>query len=67
MAESDDDRRLRERARALKKECITAVARTEDIKKKIRIVSTEHPNEPWAAEFVAKWQRHLDLYGVQYF
>jgi hypothetical protein len=67
MAESDETGKLRARAKALKKECIMVVAQTEQIKKAIRIASTQHQNEPWSAEFVAKWQRYLDQYGAQYF
>jgi hypothetical protein len=67
MPESDAiEKRLRARAKALKKECITAVVQTEQIKKAIRIASTQHQHEPWSAEFVAKWQSFLDRYGVQY-
>jgi hypothetical protein len=44
-----------------------AVAQTAQIKKAIRIASTRHPNEPWTAEFVAKWQSYLDQHGAQYF
>jgi hypothetical protein len=51
MAESDETERLRAKAKALKKECIMAVAQTEQIKKAIRIASTQHQNEPWSAEF----------------
>ena len=67
MAESDETGKLRARAKALKEECIMVVAQTEQIKKAIRIASTQHQNEPWSAEFVAKWQRYLDRYGAQYF
>jgi hypothetical protein len=67
MAESDETEKLRARAKALKKECIMAVAQTAQIKKAIRIASTRHPNEPWTAEFVAKWQSYLDQHGAQYF
>jgi hypothetical protein len=67
MAESDETEKLRARAHALKRECIMAVAQTEQIKKAIRIASTRHQNEPWSAEFVAKRQSFLDQHGVQYF
>jgi hypothetical protein len=67
MAESDETEELRARYKALRKECIMAVAQTEQIKKAIRIASTQHQNEPWRAEFVAKWQSFLDQHGVQYF
>jgi hypothetical protein len=67
MAESDETEKLRAKSKALKKECIMAVAQTEQIKKAIRIASTQHQNEPWSAEFVAKWQSFLDRHGVQYF
>ena len=67
MAESDETEKLQARAKLLKKECIMAVAQTQQIKKAIRIASTQHQNEPWSAEFIAKWQRFLDQHGVQYF
>ncbi|MBV9875213.1 MAG: hypothetical protein JO025_10835 [Verrucomicrobia bacterium] len=67
MAESDETEELRARAKALKNECIMAVAQTEQIKKAIRIASEQHQNEPWSAEFVAKWRSYLDRYGAQYF
>ena len=67
MTESDETGKLRARAKALKKECIMAVAQTEQIKKAIRIASTQHQNEPWSAEFVQRWQEFLDQHGVQYF
>jgi hypothetical protein len=67
MAESDDIGNLRERAKALKKECIMAVAQTEHIKKAMRTVSAQHQNEPWAAGFIRKWQTFLDRHGAQYF
>ena len=67
MAESDETEKHRAKSKALKKECIMAVALTEQIKKAIRIASTQHQNEPWSAEFVAKWQSSLDWHGVQCF
>jgi hypothetical protein len=67
MAESDETEKLRARAKALKKECIMAVAQTAQIKKAIRIAKTQHQNEPWSIEFVAKWQACLDQNGAQYF
>jgi hypothetical protein len=67
MAEPDETEKLRAKSKALKKECIMAVAQTEQIKKAIRIASTQHQNEPWSAEFVANWQSFLDQHGVQYF
>lgn len=67
MAESDETQKLRQRSKELKKECIMAVAQTEQIKKTMRTVSAQHQNEPWAAEFIQKWQTFLDRHGVQYF
>jgi hypothetical protein len=43
------------------------VAQTENIKKAIRTVATQHQNEPWSGEFIQKWQTWLDRYGAQYF
>jgi hypothetical protein len=43
------------------------VAQTQSIRKAIRTVKARHPGEPWAAEFVQKWQTFLDQHGVQYF
>jgi hypothetical protein len=43
------------------------VAQTEQIKKAIRTTSTQHQNEPWSAEFVAKGEAFLEEHGVHYF
>jgi hypothetical protein len=62
-----DPDELKERSKALRKECIMVVAQTQGIKKAIRTVKARHPGEPWAAEFVQKWQTFLDQHGAQYF
>jgi hypothetical protein len=67
MAEPGDQSGLRNKAKALKIECIMVVAQTKAMKKAIRTASIQFPNEPWSAEFIQKSERWLEQHGAKYF